>query len=82
MRYSLHMSMHKKTAIILVGGSMKSAHGAGFLYEFNELGVQRPDIMIGTSGNAGNVLYFCAGQAESMRRIWTELLSTRQFVSP
>lgn len=61
---------------------MKSAHGAGFLYALaTELGVQRPDIMIGSSGDAGNVLYYCAGQWEEMKQIWVDLLWTPKFIS-
>lgn len=62
---------------------MRSAHGAGFLYALaNELDVKMPDIMVASSGDAGNTLYFAAGQYESMKRIWLELLSTPKFISP
>lgn len=60
---------------------MKSAHGAGFLYALaTQLNIQDPDIMVGSSGDAGNVLYFCAGQYEVAKRTWTELLATRRFI--
>ena len=62
---------------------MRSAHGAGFLYALaTQLGLTAPDVMVGSSGDAGNVLYFSAGQYESLKRIWTELLSTPKFISP
>lgn len=62
---------------------MRSAHGAGFLYALaTQLGITAPDVMVGSSGDAGNILYFSAGQCEGMKRIWTELLSTPQFISP
>jgi predicted patatin/cPLA2 family phospholipase len=71
------------TAVICSGGGMRSAHGAGFLYALaTKLGITNPDIMIGSSGDAGNVMYFSAGQAGGMKRIWTELLSTPRFISP
>jgi predicted patatin/cPLA2 family phospholipase len=71
-----------KTAIILVGGAMKSIHGAGFLYAYAaRLGLPSPDIIIGTSGDAGTVAYFCAGQLEAIKRIWLKLLSTPKFIS-
>ncbi len=70
------------TAIICSGGGMKSAHGAGFLYALaTKLGITAPNIMIGSSGDAGNVLYFSAGQYDGMKRVWTELLSTDKFIS-
>lgn len=71
------------TAIVCSGGGMKSAHGAGFLYALAmKLGITSPDIMVGSSGDAGNVLYFSAGNYEGIKRIWTQLLSTPHFISP
>ena len=76
------MSDRGKTAIILSGGGMRSTHGGGFLYALaTELGITQPDIMIGSSGDAGNVLYFSAGQYEGMRRIWRDFVATPKFVS-
>jgi predicted acylesterase/phospholipase RssA len=72
----------QKTAIVMAGGGMRSAHGAGFLYALGtEVRADLPDMVVGSSGNAGNVLYFAAGQYDSIRRIWLELLSTRKFIS-
>ena len=77
------MQDRELTAIVCSGGGMRSAHGAGFLYALaTKLGITSPDIMIGSSGDAGNVMYFSAGQVEGMKRIWTELLSTPKFISP
>ena len=71
-----------KTVIILVGGGMRCAHGSGFLYALaTKLHTRPPDIMIGASGDAGNVVYFCAGQSEENRHIWRDLLSTPKFIS-
>lgn len=61
---------------------MRSAHGAGFLYALaTQLGIATPDVMVGSSGNAGNVMYFSSGQYEEGKRIWTEHLSAPQFIS-
>lgn len=71
------------TAIVCSGGGMRSPHGGGFLYALaTQLGITAPDIMIGSSGGAGNVFYFSAGQYEGIKRIWTQLLSTPRFISP
>lgn len=74
-----------KTAIICRGGGMRSAHGAGFLYALaTQLHMPYPDMVVGSSGNAANLLYYATGkeeQCESMKRIWTELLSTPKFIS-
>lgn len=76
------MADKELTAIICSGGGMKGAHGAGFLYALaTELGITAPSIMVGSSGDAGNVLYFSAEQYEGMKHIWTELLSTSKFIS-
>lgn len=76
------MSKNNPIAIVGSGGGMKSAHGAGFLYVLaTKFGITTPDIMVGSSGDAGNTLYFSAGQYESLKRIWTELLSAPKFIS-
>ncbi|MDO8561859.1 MAG: hypothetical protein Q7S05_03470, partial [bacterium] len=65
------------------GGGMRSAHGGGFLYALaTQLGVTAPDVMVGSSGDGANLIYFCSGQYEGIKRIWTELLSTPKFISP
>ena len=62
---------------------MRSAHGGGFLYALaTRLGITAPDVMVGSSGDAGNVLYFSSGQYEEGKRIWTQHLSAPQFISP
>lgn len=76
------MSEEPLTAIVCSGGGMRSAHGGGFLYALaTELGITSPSIMIGSSGDAGNVLYFAAGEYGRLKSIWTERLSTSKFIS-
>ncbi len=77
------MSIGEKTAIVCSGGGMTSAHGGGFLYALGtKLGITHPDIIIGSSGDAGNIAYFSTGQYENIRRIWEDELSTPRFISP
>jgi len=72
----------EKTAIICIGGGMRSAHGAGFLYALaKDLHITHPDMLLGSSGDAGNIVYFAAGQYESSRHVWCDLLSTPKFIS-
>lgn len=73
--------MEEKVALILPGGGMRCAYGAGFLTALGELGYKKPDILIGASGSAGGSAYFLAEQYSSIRRIWTTLLSTPKFIS-
>lgn len=76
------MSAENKTAIISIGGGMRSAYGAGFLYALGaKLGITNPDIVVASSGGTGNAMYFLTGQYEDMKHIWNELLPTRRFVS-
>jgi predicted patatin/cPLA2 family phospholipase len=74
-----------KTAMVCRGGGMRSAHGAGFLYALaTQLHISYPDMVVGSSGNAANLLYFATEkeeQCDAMKRIWTELLSTPEFIS-
>ncbi|MBV9349242.1 MAG: hypothetical protein JO026_00660, partial [Patescibacteria group bacterium] len=80
-----YIQPRKGTAIVCAGGGMRSAHGAGFLYGVTaKLGIRNPEIVLGSSGNAANVLYVATEipeQYEAMRRIWTERLSTPRFIS-
>ena len=74
-------SSPQKTAIICMGGGMRSAHAAGFLYSWARGGLPNPDMIIGTSGSAGTATYFAAGQYESIKNVWCERLCTKDFVS-
>jgi predicted patatin/cPLA2 family phospholipase len=77
------MGERELTAIVCSGGGMRSSHGAGFLYALaTKLGMVAPDVMVCSSGDGATTLYFCSGQYESIKRIWTELLSTPKFISP
>jgi predicted patatin/cPLA2 family phospholipase len=59
---------------------MRCAWSGGFLCALQELGL-RPGRIIASSGNVGNAVYFAAGQSESIRRIWTEHLPGKRFIS-
>lgn len=71
-----------KTAIVMVGGGMRSGHGAGFLYALGtKLGITHPDMIVASSGNACNSLYFATGQYEFLKEAWTRALSSPKFIS-
>lgn len=74
------MAKKEKTAIICSGG-MRSAHGGGLLYALGTKFNIRPDIIVASSGNAGNAIYFCAEQYDDLKNIWLERLSTPKFIS-
>lgn len=64
---------------------MRSAHAGGFLCTIaDRFGITSPDLVVASSGDAGNVLYFATGKPEQyayIKKIWTELLSTPKFIS-
>jgi predicted patatin/cPLA2 family phospholipase len=64
-----------------MGGGMRSAYSAGFLSALGGNLQLMPDIILGTSANAGNALYFAAGQFRSARRVWCDLIATPRFIS-
>ena len=66
--------------LILTGGGMRCAWSGGFLCGLYELGI-RPKEIIASSGNVGNAVYFATNQPESIRRIWTEHLPGKRFIS-
>lgn len=66
--------------LILTGGGMRCAWSAGFLYGLNEIGI-RPKTIIASSGNTGNAVYFATNQTQSTKRIWTQHLPGKHFIS-
>lgn len=72
----------QKLAIVLSGGGMRCAYGAGFLTALiEEFSFSDPDILIAASGSAGGALYYLARQPRYARMIWTNLLASREFIS-
>jgi predicted patatin/cPLA2 family phospholipase len=56
-------------------------HGVGgLLYGLNECGIH-PKHIVAVSGSVGSAVYFCAGQYEAGKRIWTEHLASDRFIS-
>lgn len=75
--------MKEKTAIIMSGGGMACSYGVGAILALVEkYSFTKPDIIIAGSGSAGTLSYFVAGQYESIKNIWSNLLSTKKFIDP
>lgn len=66
--------------LILTGGGMRCVWSAGFLYGLGELGI-KPKTIIASSGNTGNAVYFATNQTQSTKRIWTQHLPGKRFIS-
>jgi len=74
--------MKDKIAIVTNGGGMSCSYSAGAICALAEVyGLTEPDILVGSSGGAGTMAYFAAGQYSSIKNIWTNLLCTRKFIS-
>ncbi len=71
---------NKKIAIVLSGGGTTCAYQVGVLEALTQYYKAKPDILVGSSGSAGTIVYYTAGQFETIKHIWLELLSTRAFV--
>lgn len=68
--------------MVFAGGGMRSAHGGGFLHTLaTQLGITSPDIAIGSSADAGNVVYYAAKNYDGLKKVWCELVSTPKFIS-
>ena len=75
--------MNNKTAIIMSGGGMSCSYGVGALLALVEkFNFKKPAIAIAGSGSSGTMSYFVAEQYDSIRNIWTNLLSTKKFINP
>ena len=77
------LKLSHKSALILRGGGMRSAHGAGFAYALGSiLKIQNPDMVIGSSGSAASALCYAAqSEYQCLKRVWMECLSTSKFLS-
>ena len=74
--------MKGKIAIVCSGGGMRCSYSAGVLVALGkEYQFFVPDIIIGASGSAGNILYYVTGQLDSIERIWTHWLANKKFIS-
>ena len=74
--------MNGKLALILSGGGMTCAYSAGATVGLvDKYNFKNPDIAIGSSGGAGTLAYYVAGQYDAIRNIWTNLLATRKFIN-
>ncbi len=62
---------------------MRSVHGAGFLHALSTWSdIRYPDIIVGSSGDAGNACYFSAGQYELLKEVWCNILPVTKIISP
>lgn len=74
--------MKSKLALITSGGGMGCAYSAGAILAFVEkYNFKNPDIMIGGSGSTGALSYYIAGQYNSIKKIWTQLIVTNKFIN-
>ncbi len=70
-----------KIGIAASGGGMSCVYGAGTLLALGEVhGLREPLVAVGSSGSTGSLAYYVAQQYEAGRRIWCELLSTKEFI--
>lgn len=64
------------------GGGMACSYGAGTLLALRQkYDFKNPDIIIAGSGGAGTAAYFVSGQYDSIKNIWSNLLSTKKFIN-
>ncbi len=71
----------EKIALIVTGGGMQCAYSAGCFTALAEKFNLPPMIIIAASGSAGNAYYYCSGQTNRLKRIWTEHLVSPKFIS-
>ena len=71
-----------KLAIVTSGGGMSCSYSAGVILALaNEFNLTTPDIAIAVSGSAGTLAYYVAGQYDSIRNIWENLLGTKKIIN-
>jgi len=74
--------MKDKLAIITSGGGMACSYSSGAILALVEkFGIKNADIVIGSSGSTGTLAYYTSGQYDSIRNIWSNLLSGKRFIN-
>lgn len=71
----------KKLVIVMSGGAMNCAYGAGFLVALSHYALPKNTTIIAASGNAGNATYFASGQVDIGREFWVEKLSGNKLIN-
>jgi predicted patatin/cPLA2 family phospholipase len=71
----------EKLAIVTGGGGMLCVYSAGVLCALGEKLKINPDIVVGSSGNTGNLAYFISKQFKSIKNIWFDLFTSKKFVN-
>ena len=74
--------MKSKIAIVTSGGGMACAYSAGALFALSkEHKIEEPEILVGSSGSAGSLAYFCAGQHESIKNVWIKHMLNKNIIN-
>ncbi len=68
-----------ETAILMQGGAMRGAFGAGVLYELATRGIFL-DTVAAASASVPTAAYYVAGQYEDMRTIWLQEVGNSRFI--
>ena len=72
----------KKVAIVGYEGGLSCAYFVGVILALVEkFQLTEPYLVVGSSGSTGTLAYYVAGQYESIRNIWENLLPTKKFIS-
>ncbi len=69
------------TGLVLTGGAVRSAFGAGALKALADLGLSDFAVAQAVSGSAPNLAYFAAGQTAELWAAWSEHIGTDRFVN-
>jgi len=72
----------RKVAVVMSGGGMQCAYGAGALIALaEEYGLTEPDFLFAPSGAATSAAYYLAGQYEKVSVMWMSFASDPKFIS-
>ena len=74
----LHTDTRKKIGLVVEGGGMKCAYGAGIMDAFLDEGITF-DYCIGVSGGSGNVASYLAGQRGRNLRFFTDHIHSPDY---
>lgn len=69
-----------KRCLILQGGGLRGAFGAGACFALHDLDIRSFELAFAVSANVPTLAYFLAGQSSEGREVWENYLATKKLV--
>lgn len=81
LKFLNNIYMKWKIAIVTNGGGMNCSYSAWALCSLaRNYDLKEPELLIGSSGSTGSLTYYLTQQYDEIKNIWTNLLTSKNFI--